>query len=85
METVKSKNAQALVDKCVEDGTTTEEVCICQIGAVEEALGEEDFSKLIEFAKNDDEDGAEALMMEIMGDKPEIAMQMGTKMMSCDS
>ena len=81
-ETVESVNAQALVDQCVAEGES-EDVCNCQIGAVEEALGTEDFSKLIDLAKNDDEEGAEQLMTEIMSEKPEIAMEMGMKMMGC--
>lgn len=77
-----SSSAQALVDQCVAEGET-EEICNCQIGVVEEALGEDDFSTLVELAKNDDEAGAEKLMTDIMSEKPEVAMQMGMKMVGC--
>lgn len=77
-----SSSAQELVDQCVAEGET-EETCNCQIGAVEEALGEDDFAKLVELAKNDDEAGAEKLMTDIMSEKPDVAMQMGMKMMAC--
>ena len=77
-----SSSAKALVEKCVEEGEP-EEVCNCQIGAIEEALGEDDFSKLVGFAMDDDEEGAEKLMTEILSDKPEVAMSMGMKMMGC--
>lgn len=73
-----------LVEKCVEDGES-KETCTCQVNAFEEALGEENLNKLVKFAETDDEAGAEALMMEIMGEDPAKAMKMGTAMMACGS
>jgi len=77
-----SSSAQALVEKCKEEGES-EEVCSCQIGAIEEALGEENFSELVGFAMNDDEEGAEKLMTEILSEQPDVAMSMSMKMMGC--
>ena len=82
-ETVEvSAKAQKLIDMCVAEGESAE-TCGCQINAVEDALGEEDFAKLITLAEADDEAGAEAMMTEIMTEKPDVAMKMGTSMMAC--
>jgi len=79
-----SSVAQPLIDQCVAEGETAE-VCGCQITAVEDALGEENFGKLIELTQNEDEAGAEAFMTEIMTEKPELVMKMGTQMMGCSA
>lgn len=81
---VSSSAAQALVDKCVAEGEN-EEVCNCQIGAIETALGEEDFTKLINLAKTGDDEAAQTLMTDIMTEKPEAAMKMGMEMQGCSA
>ena len=77
-----SPAAQPLVDQCVAEGESAK-VCGCQVTAVEDSLGEENFNKLLDLAKADDEAGAEALMTEIMSSDPQKAMQMATSIMGC--
>lgn len=79
-----SSGAQVLIDRCVAEGETAA-VCGCQVDAVENALAEEDFDKLIEFTENDDEAGAEAFLGEIMSNTPQVAMEMGTGIVACIS
>lgn len=82
MSEASSASASTLVEKCVAEGET-EEVCNCQIGAIEEALGEDNFSELVSLAMKDDEEGAEQLMTDILTAEPEVAMSMSMKMLGC--
>ena len=74
--------AKALVDMCVAEGET-EEVCGCQINVVRDTLGDDDFAKLVDFADQEDEAGAEAFLADIMSEKPDSAMKMGAGVMGC--
>lgn len=74
--------AKVLVEKCVSEGEA-EAVCGCQINAISSAIGEDGFNELVELAKNDDEEGAEALVTSILSEKPEAMMMMVTSIGAC--
>ena len=79
-------NAKAeFVKECVADSGESEETCKCLADATENTVGANNFSKLVNMAKSGDEDGAEKLMMELMGEDPAKAMAFATAMMSCSA
>ena len=79
-------NAKAeFVSECVKESGESKETCECQANAMADALGDKNFSKMVTLAKNDDEDGAEKMMMELVGEDPAVAMKMGAAMMTCAS
>jgi len=79
-------NAKAeFVAECVKESGESKEACECQANAMVDALGDKNFNKMVSLAKNDDEAGAEKMMMELVGEDPSVAMKMGMAMMACSS
>ena len=73
------------VKECVADSGESEKTCTCLADATEKAVGASNFSKLVKLAKAGDEDGAEKLMTDLMGEDPAKAMEMGMAMLSCSA
>jgi len=78
------KVKSAMIAECTEDGES-KETCECQVDALEEALGKDDFGKMAKFVQAKDEEGGEKFMMDLMTEKPDIAMKMGMSMMACST
>lgn len=77
-------NAKAeFVEECVKESGDSKETCECQANAMVDALGDKNFNKMVSLAKADDEAGAEKMMMELVGEDPEVGMKMGLAMMAC--
>ena len=70
------------VKKCVAESGQDQAVCECQSDAMEEAIGTDNFNKMVKVAMND-EDAAADMMAELVAENPDIAMKMAGAMMKC--
>jgi len=83
-ESLASPAAEKLIDLCMEEGEIYE-ICSCQIAAVENALGEDDFAELLALVDAGDEEAGSRFLGDIGTNKPDVAMKMATDMLGCTS
>ena len=74
-------STQKLIDLCMADGGS-EEICGCNIQALEDALGAEELAKVAELAEQDD-DSVDDYLEGLINDKVDIAMKMANSMQKC--
>ena len=72
------------VKLCVEESGESKSICECQISAMTQTLGGDNFQRMSEFAKNKDETGAETLMVQLINKDPDVGTKLGKAMIACE-